>query len=59
MVVVSSTLTQEPPQRDRRFWVTERHVLEGGEVREFYYLADAGSDVNQIMADRAAMLESE
>lgn len=56
MLVVSSQLFKEVPQADGRVWVLERHEMASGEVAEFYYLAAADADPEEIMRERAMAL---
>lgn len=49
MFVVSSL-----PQLDGRFWVTETH----DDDQTFTYLADVGTDIDAVMADRAAAIKA-
>jgi hypothetical protein len=60
MVVEQSTFAfNGPVQRDGSQWVRERHDLADGTTREFYYLLAPNDDVNLIMSERAAAIETE
>lgn len=61
MLHVSSTqiIVDNYNQADGSRWVREVHMLDNGEVREFYYLCDAADEPEAIASGRAAAINAE
>lgn len=58
-VIVSSTCTASNAQADGRQYITERHTDGDGAVYDFSYLADAGTDINLVLSERAGVLNAQ
>ena len=50
MVIVTSTRLEASVQIDGRIAVRERHVSDAGDQQETQYLADAGSNLDAMLA---------
>lgn len=56
MSIVSSAIAEDAPQKDGRRAIRERHVDSRGVAHFIDYIADAGADVDAMMAANAARI---
>ncbi len=57
-MIVSSIYTEGPPQQDGKFYITERHTDDSGEVFVFEWLSDGSQDVQSVLSARAAAINA-
>lgn len=57
--IISSTCTAGNAQADGRQYIAERHTDGDGVVYDFSYLADVGTDINLVLTERAAILNTQ
>lgn len=57
--IVSSTFDVGNAQADGRQYVTERHTADDGTVYDYSFLADAGTDINLVLTERADILNAQ
>ena len=58
MAIILSNIEHQLPQKDGRTYVKEVHIDHAGNAHEVEYLADAGVDVEAVMAARVAEIEA-
>lgn len=59
MSIVSTSVIEEPVQKDGRRYVRERHTDELGEVHEVSYLAESGGNALTVAQGRAALIDNQ
>lgn len=59
MPITSSTFNVSNTQADGRQYIIEHHTADDGAVYDYSYLADAGTDINLVLSERAAILNAQ